>query len=399
MSELQIDADREPRPAQARIRLDYLDGLRALCALAVLAAHALDGGFFDQTTPRPFLLEWAAPLAPYGRYAVTFFIVLSGYCLMLPVARTPEGTLSGGFRGYIFRRARRMLPPYYAALSFALLALWATRQVFPSPITLREYQQAIEPGALLSHLFMAHNLRADWAFKIDAPMWSVATEWDIYFLFPFLLLPLWRRIGIMLTISLAYVLSMMPHFLLNKWLDPVAPWYLALFAMGMAGALISYSERERYRSLRQRLPWGALTALGTALLILVFALKPAHLPSYPLYLTEPVFGLVAICLLIYCTRYVMGEAGDRRPLVLKILEFGPLVAIGFYSYSLYLMHAPLLHIGLAALNATGRTPMQKWLLLWTIAVPMTLLFSYLFHRVFERPFMAHYPRKRTQTAP
>ena len=60
-----------------------------------------------------------------------FFIVLSGYSLMIPAARN-GGELVGGFRRYIFRRARRILPPYYAALicSIALILVynvWSAR--------------------------------------------------------------------------------------------------------------------------------------------------------------------------------------------------------------------------------------------------------------------------------
>ena len=55
----------------------------------------------------------------YGHLAVDVFIVLSGFCLMLPVARS-GGALADGARGFFVRRARRILPPYFAAFTISV---------------------------------------------------------------------------------------------------------------------------------------------------------------------------------------------------------------------------------------------------------------------------------------
>ncbi len=106
-------------PAPPRLRLDYLDGLRGLAALYVVMHHAYYGLTAEASLP---------PLAAHltywlylGRSAVDVFIVLSGYCLMLPIIRS--GRLSGGSGGFLRRRARRILPPYYAALGVSLLVI------------------------------------------------------------------------------------------------------------------------------------------------------------------------------------------------------------------------------------------------------------------------------------
>ena len=66
---------------------------------------------------------WFWGLFRHGHYAVAVFIVLSGFCLMLPVTRDPNGRLPGGFAAYLGRRARRILPPYYAALGMCWIAI------------------------------------------------------------------------------------------------------------------------------------------------------------------------------------------------------------------------------------------------------------------------------------
>ena len=59
----------------------------------------------------------------FGRSAVTVFIVLSGYCLMLPVVQSPRRELRSTFQQFITRRAWRILPPYYGALAVSIVLI------------------------------------------------------------------------------------------------------------------------------------------------------------------------------------------------------------------------------------------------------------------------------------
>src|SRR5262245_54437637 len=91
-------------------RLAFLDGLRGLAALYVVLHHAaleVSGGSFSRGS------NLVRGLLRHGHFAVAVFIVLSGYCLMRPVAGDPLGRLRGGMWGYLGRRARRILPPYF----------------------------------------------------------------------------------------------------------------------------------------------------------------------------------------------------------------------------------------------------------------------------------------------
>src|SRR4051812_10624228 len=101
-----------PPPPPRAERFDFLDGLRGLAALYVVLHHA------SQDVPAPMLRGWAAAarfLLRHGHFAVAVFIVLSGYCLMRPVARDASRQIRGGTLAYLRRRAWRILPPYYAA--------------------------------------------------------------------------------------------------------------------------------------------------------------------------------------------------------------------------------------------------------------------------------------------
>ena len=67
-----------------RVRLGYLDGLRGLAALYVVMHHSAFAFYTASEMPHRLRLL-LKPLA-YGHFSVDLFIVLSGYCLMLPVA-------------------------------------------------------------------------------------------------------------------------------------------------------------------------------------------------------------------------------------------------------------------------------------------------------------------------
>src|SRR5215469_13507079 len=99
-------------------RLTSVDALRALAALAVLVGHVPFSG-----DPLPFSVQsiLSAGLR-LGRLGVPLFLVLSGFCIHLSVARrmaSGEGVRSDWGR-FWRRRFWRLYPPYVAAIGFSL---------------------------------------------------------------------------------------------------------------------------------------------------------------------------------------------------------------------------------------------------------------------------------------
>ncbi len=371
----------------APVRLDHLDGLRAVTALYVVLFHVWQFYQMRSLGALPPGVWRAAYVLAYGRSAVSIFIVLSGYCLMLPVARS--GALRGGTREFFRRRARRILPPYYAAL-LGITGLQTLAAVLRHHAGL-----PVGRGAFLSHLFLIHNWRPDWEYQIDVPMWSVAVECQIYLFFPFLLLPLWRRFGIGAAVAAAFAVGLAPHFLLHRF-DESSPWYLGLFALGMAGATVAHSPQERFLRLR-RAPWGLLSGLfGLAFVGAVFWAQGGglHFDPYSVngegqWPTDVIVGLATACLLIH------GARRDAHPSpAIRLLSARPLVALGTFSYSLYLIHYPVLqHLRDAAVRLR-LGPVPTFVLLVTLGVGAAVAAAYAFFLAFERPFLV---RRRGET--
>jgi len=384
-----LASDAAAAPQQKR--LEFVDGLRGLAAVYVVCHHAYheltwkeDGGGLPH-----HILQLARSLA-YGHYAVAIFIVLSGYCLMLPIARSADGRLRGGFKAYILRRARRILPPYYAALGLCLLLIALTPSLqHPADAHWDSALPALTLPATVTHLLLIHTFWAATKTAIDPPMWSIATEWQIYFALPWILLPISRRFGKLAMLGTAFVIAWAPTLLPNLPLAPFliqAEWtFLSAFACGMLAAQIGVSPHPGERALRERIPWGSLT-IGLALLTAVAALS--RLLIQHRMLGDVLVGFTMMALLIYCTGIVSGTATRTIPWALKLLQARPLVSVGVFSYSLYLIHFPILALIHIQLRALHLAPVTRLGVLLFVGTPVCIAAAYLFHLAFEKPFLA-----------
>lgn len=383
--------------AAARPHLAFLDGLRGLAALYVVLHHAyLEPNWWSDGGGLPAgLARWVRWLSA-GHYAVAVFIVLSGYCLMLPLASSGRTAFRDGLGGFFRRRARRILPPYYAALALSLLLIACVPPMQrPAGVRWDFALPAFRPGILVSHALLVHNLRPDvWMYKIDTPMWTVATEWQIYFVFALLLLPVWRRAGMVAAVAAAFALGMAPHWLLRGYLDPASPWYLGLFALGMAAAAATFGRAPGDRGaakLLRRAPCGplALVLAGAGGLL---ALRFKGWSELHMYAGDILIGAAAACLIV---RLAL-DAADGRPAsrAMRLLEHPWVVRLGVFSYSLYLIHFPLFAALDIPLRAAGLSPAARFGLLLAAGVPLILGLSYAFHLAFERPFLSSARRAR-----
>ncbi|WP_406696000.1 acyltransferase [Singulisphaera sp. Ch08] len=369
-------------------RLLFLDGIRGLAALYVTLHHAAlmipPGELSGPGLTVRFLLR-------HGHGAVAVFIVLSGYCLMLPAACDSSGRLPSDFGGFLRRRARRILPPYFGALLFCWILIALIPDLgHPARSPWDRALPAFSPGVIVSHLFLVHNLSAHWLFKIAPPLWSVATEWQIYFLFP-LLVTLWRRNGhlaaIAASFAIGYSVAALAIPLKNPALREMCPWFAGLFTLGMVAALAAHrhpSVIENGRMFR-----GGPVAIGLVLIaITCTGLALAGTDDRNFMLTDPIIGVLMAGLLVRWTRSTSPGASRPQLPLLRLLQRRWAVALGTISYSLYLIHYPLI--------ALGDAVMRRWLLLpetrlWgliLIVAPSILLAAALFHRIFERPFQA-----------
>ncbi len=379
------------RPISQRLHLHYLDGLRGIASLYVVFVHVEP----YKGEQLPIFWLFFEKILRYGGFSVVVFIVLSGYVLMLPVARSQNGHLSGSLIDYIKRRSRRILPPYYAAL---FLSVFLAMTIFVlETFTSFQWNKVAGEGPfspnfslidVLSHLLLIHNLSHSTYLTINPPMWSVATEWQLYFFFPLLLLPLWRRFGLLSVVIAAFVIGIAPFYLLNGFSMSSSSWFIGLFALGMAAADIGFSQKPQLMAIRNSLRWEILAIVFTVIAFLT-EWKQVGLD---IWIGQSFCGLAGVCLFIYCTKLMI--EGKKLPYPIRLLEHPWVVALGAFSYSLYLIHGPVLVLVRYFLFNLPISPSMFAATCYLVGVGMSLVIAYWFYLVFERPFMSSLLKKR-----
>ncbi len=200
-----VPVDAAPRSSPLHHRLTHIDGVRALCALGVVLHHAVLTVFLTSVNPHPArgLLARLEELLRYGEERVIAFSVLSGFCLMIPVAKG-DGRIRGGVSLFLRRRARRLLPPYFVVLAISVVA---GLTVFGNTTdSMWHATQPLEWRDVLLHALLIHNVD-DHSHRINYVLWSIAIEWQLYFVFP-LFVWMTRRAGIVATVATASVVGL-----------------------------------------------------------------------------------------------------------------------------------------------------------------------------------------------
>ena len=355
--------------------LPYLDGLRGLAALYVVLHHAL-----LQAVPNPPLhahnpLELAMRLLLGGRYAVDLFIVLSGFSLMLPVLRN-GGELSGGIWKFYLKRAKRILPPYYATLAISLLLIafligkpTGTHWDGCLPVTWK---------GIVTHLLLLQDLFTDTSGRINHTLWSISVEWRVYLLFP-VALWLWKRINPLnaafAILFVSYAIFAIPT---GAGLDimAISPHYFGLFALGMLAAETCYSRNNLAVQLRKGVYWKSISAV-LALLAMTQGWRA------PWFLEDLLIGVASACLLV-------GLSLSQKHPANLVLTWKPIVFLGSFAYSIYLFHAPILQIFSQYLAPHFHLdPNGQFLLSVTCGTAFSLVCSYVFYLTFEKPSLSY----------
>jgi peptidoglycan/LPS O-acetylase OafA/YrhL len=311
-----------------------------------------------------------------GHLSVTVFIVVSGFCLTLPVV-AQGGELRGGVLGFLKRRARRILPPYYAAVVLCLILIWT---VIGKPTgSLWDYPLRVTPFAIVSHLLLIQDLFA--TSRINYVFWSIAVEWQIYFLVP-LLVWAWRRYGAAKTVLASLLLGFALRFgFAETRLVRAHPQFLGMFTLGMLAAYIVRSPDPRFVRLREHGRWALLSLFAFALVVGLSLWGGIGWSEGHFHWFDLPIGVMTASALAAAAR---SESGALN----RVFSWPPLVAIGTFSYSLYLIHAPLLQVmwqyGLVPLGISNES-MLGWLL--SLGLALVIACSYAFFRLFEAPFM------------
>ena len=365
--------------------LAELDGLRAIAILLVLARHAVRP-FYDAAHPLLPIAGWdaATPLLN-GWIGVDLFFVLSGFLIAKHLLAQRDGPNGLALRPYLAKRALRIIPAYYAVLLAVAAGLVPGYTVAQDALALRLGYHA---------LFLQDYLRAD----IVVVFWSLGVEEKFYLLAPLILAAVATRrrpetqvaavIAIMLIGPALRIATTFTHPTIDQYGAFFrifrSPFHACIDAL-MTGVLCALLHHHRERLAWIRHPSAPLVFWGAAAL-LVWLLLAA-----PLLDRIDAFDKVLQPLLI-----ALGAGGVLGGIVLsgrpvQVLRGSSLFVLAKLSYSLYLVHLPLIPgllwlvdgpIGLG--NAPPALRLAAFLPLFATS---SLLAAALLHYLIEKPFL------------
>ena len=292
-----------------------IDGLRAIAVVPVILFHC-GVGFFSR-----------------GFVGVDIFFVISGYLISLKLLE--DLSLSKlSLLGFYQNRAKRILPALNAMLLLTAIGAWALMP--PDEISAFGESLLYTSAFVANHYFS--NATDYFAPSSDAlPLlhtWSLAVEEQFYFIFPLLLITLWRycKDKLFIVLILFFFTSYAVHLIGAKNFPASSYFFLGTRAWELlAGAFLAWHTAFAGSAKTPSEIKTVLLYLGVALVSLSILGWPGDaLPAPYLWSTFPVLGTVLLIGLM-----------SSRDTVGKLLGTRPFVYVGRISFSLYLWHFPV----------------------------------------------------------
>lgn len=366
--------------AAPKVQLDYIDALRGVAIIGVLASHAQRNVELYQAMGHTAALSpWLSRYAEQGARGVQLFFVISALTLFLS-ARKRSGESEPWLNFYV-RRVFRIAPMFYAAFAVYCLA----------PVFLKG--QALPPiGTILGTLTFTNGWNPAWLLGANDVVpggWSIGVEMSFYIVFPlvFLALKSFRAALAALLAMLVVDLVAWTPLLAHPPIDDAGLWarfafvwlpnQLPVFLAGICAYFVLFDRAGRLTAFFHA-GSRAINALwfGVAALVLLVVPQWTNDPR-AVFAYGGAFALITLCL-------------HRDPY--RWLVNLPLRHIGKISFSGYLVHFFMLQVArkvLAVVHAGDRlSPDTYFLATVLIALAGTVVLATLTYRFIEVPGQA-----------
>jgi len=304
---------------ERRSEIRSLTGLRGLAACWVMVYHA------EQQ-----VAVWhpAHVLIDHGYLAVDLFFILSGFVLALNYGETfRHRRTPSAYVDFLKKRFARTYPLYFVV---TIVCFLLTRGGVLPPFA--GLDRALPPNLLLIQSWHSH------AGSLNGPGWSISSEWGAYILFPVFCWLILRgdKSRALITIAASAVTLVILARLPTAWIGeqaersgPLDIWVGSTFAPGLR-CLAEFGIgvalcRIGAHPVGKRLRSSPGICLGVAAAVLaLLCVRGTDLAVVAL------FSLLVLCL-----------SADEG-VVARFLGSGVIYFLGVISYSIYLVHDPLL---------------------------------------------------------
>jgi peptidoglycan/LPS O-acetylase OafA/YrhL len=308
-----------------RHEIRALTGARGVAAVWVMVYHA-----------EAFRQPWShlRIFIDNGYIAVDLFFILSGYVIALNYgslfARKFDRPAFGRF---LQKRFARTYPLYFVMTFLAFFAGYSGLITFAHWTT-----QECGLTALVPNLLLIQTWNLPYC-SLNSPGWSISTEWVAYLLFPFLCqtvlyssgLRLW--VAAALSIAVLLVLGALP----SGWIGETDGWRLGPLAISngqtLAPVILCVAEFT--------LGLIAFRLSGLPAAMILKSTNSAGIAIAFVLVVLLCFQGTDILVVLLFVALVISLADDHGP-ASWILGWAPIYFLGEISYSIYLVHFPIL---------------------------------------------------------
>lgn len=366
-------------PERSYRMIDPLTGLRAYAAFWALSRHFFFGGAYAIGFGTRVHLGPAFPFAIMGSDAIDIFFMLSGFVIAYVYrSRFADGLKVSELWRYYAVRLGRIYPVHVAILG--AMAVGYAVEVLPWDGIPFDW-----PG-LIVNLLMVQCWGFYDALVWNRPSWTVSAEWFVYLLFPLFVVifgSIRRTRSLLLAIAAISVVYYLARWEIGGFTrGNLGPGSLMRATYGfLFGLFLHGLFRERFLA---HWNWDLVASASIVMLVAVTHLAVGGY-SFPLNIYVP------ICLLVYSLTYAHGLAA-------RIFDNRVAVFLGEISYSIYLVHFPVLRIlthefgpRVAEITAEAGQPLL-WLL--TLAmVGVVIAVATVFYHLIELPCRNYVKRR------
>jgi peptidoglycan/LPS O-acetylase OafA/YrhL len=349
-------------------------------------------------------------LLPIGWMGVWLFFVISGFSITTSLIQSEarENSAATTLRNFYVRRSLRIWPLYFAFITVNCIVLMA----------LGEWQLLAPLPYLATFTYNLWNIFSaagpeQYGWESFWPLWTLSVEEQFYILFPVVFLFTGGRIRVA-AVALFLLAAPLARFGFSLGAES-AGWEPTLIAEGVykfslghfdafaAGALLALLRPV----LSERVRWWRISTLATAALLVLYVAVYAlvnlradgglSLKTFSGLVSGRLFGEgreVALYTVVWmCSACLIWGVLVRQPLLVGLLGWEKLQALGRISFGAYLFHVPAILLleqvvpGFALPPAAEPYWLAMALLKLGAAFTVTVAAAYVSFTWFERPVM------------
>jgi peptidoglycan/LPS O-acetylase OafA/YrhL len=272
-----------------------------------------------------------------GYLWVDFFFILSGFIMLHVYGKLfMDGIKTMHLKRFIRARFARIYPLHL----FSFLCVIALYFLYKANFTLDSIDAlTFNLKSIPTNLLLLQSMGFYKSLGWNIPSWSISTEWWMYIIFPFILIPFnkivsWRKRFILFFIIVGYIIMVYYLYPLSNATSPFPTdktnsldmTYDFGFFRCFLGFIFGMLIYELYK-----IQWGYSYLKKGGLFILTsisaFIALSSNLPDF--------VPVILFAIIVLMGAYAEGVSK-------KFLNLKPLLFLGDISYSIYLMHMPIL---------------------------------------------------------